>query len=460
MFKKVLIANRGDIATRMVRVLREMNIASVAIYSTADADSLHVQLADEAICVGGPKPTDSYLNMKNILSAAVITGSEAIYPGYGFLSENSMFAQMVADLNLTFIGPKPETIDLMGNKANAREYMREAGIPVTPGSKGFIHDADEAKKVADEVGYPVLLKAAAGGGGKGMRFITEASELAPKFLEAQNEAKKAFGDGAMYLEKVLTDVSHIEVQILRDNFGNAVYLPERNCSLQRNNQKVLEESPSVGVSPEKRAYLGELAVKAANALDYRGTGTLEFLRDSDGNFYFMEMNTRIQVEHPVTEMVTGLDLLKLQVEIAANQKLTLTQDDIQIKGHAIEVRLNAEQPELNFAPSAGPIDYLYVPNGGNGVRIDTDLFTGAVVQPFYDSMIGKLIASGEDREAALTRLHRLLDEIVLGGIKTNINFQKALVQDAHVKTGDFNTKYLENEFLPTWLAEVSAHETV
>lgn len=460
MFKKVLIANRGDIATRMVRVLREMNIASVAIYSTADADSLHVQLADEAICVGGPKPTDSYLNMKNILSAAVITGSEAIYPGYGFLSENTLFAQMVADLNLTFIGPKPETIDLMGNKANAREYMRKAQIPVTPGSNGFIHDAVEAKEVADEVGYPVLLKAAAGGGGKGMRLIKESSELKSKFLEAQNEAKQAFGNGTMYLEKVLTNVSHIEVQILRDNYGNAVYLPERNCSLQRNNQKVLEESPAVGMTTEKRKYLGELAVKAANSLDYRGTGTIEFLRDSDDNFYFMEMNTRIQVEHPVTEMVTGLDLLKWQVKIAAGEKLDLVQKNIKIQGHSIEVRINAEQPEHNFAPSAGKIDYLYLPNGGNGVRIDTDLYGGAMVQPFYDSMIAKLISSGETREVALTRLHRMLDEIVLGGIKTNINFQKALVKDENVEKGNFNTKYLEEEFLPKWLPGVSENETI
>ncbi|MBM7543524.1 acetyl-CoA carboxylase biotin carboxylase subunit [Weissella beninensis] len=455
MFKKVLIANRGDIATRMVRVLREMHIASVAVYSTVDHDSLHVQLADEAICIGGPRPADSYLNMQNILSAAVITGAEAIYPGYGFLSENALFAQMVADLNLTFIGPKPKTINLMGNKANAREYMRKNGIPVIPGSIGFLHDANEALSVANEVGYPVLLKAAAGGGGKGMRLINAASDLNEKFLEAQTEAQKSFGNKAMYLEKVLTDVEHIEVQILRDNFGNAVYLPERNCSLQRSNQKVLEESPAVGISVKQRTYLGELAVKAADALDYCGTGTIEFLMDHDQNFYFMEMNTRIQVEHPVTEMVTNLDLLALQIKIAANEQLMLTQNDIKINGHAIEVRLNAEEPEYNFKPSAGKIDYLYLPVGGNGVRIDTDLYQGAKVQPFYDSMIGKVIAHGRNRQEALERLQRLSDELIIQGIKTNIKFHQALLADQHVQNGIFNTKYLEQHFMPTWKREVN-----
>ncbi|QBO35156.1 acetyl-CoA carboxylase biotin carboxylase subunit [Periweissella cryptocerci] len=450
MFKKVLVANRGDIAARMMRVLREMGIASVAIYSSADAQSLHVQLADEAICVGGPKATDSYLNMQNILSAAVITGAEAIYPGYGFLAENSMFAQMVADLNLVFIGPKPETIDLMGNKANAREYMRQAEIPVIPGSTGFLHDATEAQSVAQQVGLPVLLKAAAGGGGKGMRMIKTLAELPGKFVEAQREAQQAFGNGAMYLEKVLTNVRHIEVQILRDNFGHAVYLPERNCSLQRNNQKVLEESPASGITAKQRAYLGELAVKAADTLDYRGTGTIEFLEDTDGSFYFMEMNTRIQVEHPVTEMVTGLDLLQFQIMIAANRELNLKQTDIQIHGHAVEVRLNAERPARNFAPSAGTIEYLYLPTGGNGVRIDTDLFTGGKVQPFYDSMLGKIIASAPTRTATFTRLQRLLDELVIQGVETNAEFQRALVHDEQVLNGQFNTKYLEDAFLPKW----------
>lgn len=450
MFKKVLVANRGEIATRMIRVLREMGIASVAVYSRADAQSLHVQLADEAICIGGPKATDSYLNTQNILSAAVITGAEAIYPGYGFLAENSMFAQMVADLGMVFIGPKPATIDLMGNKANAREYMRQAEIPVIPVSNGFLHDATEAQNVAKTVGLPVLLKAAAGGGGKGMRMIKTLAELPSKFVEAQREAQQAFGNGAMYLEKVLTNVRHIEVQVLRDNAGHTVYLPERNCSLQRNNQKVLEESPATGITAAQRATLGELAVKAANALDYRGTGTIEFLEDTDGQFYFMEMNTRIQVEHPVSEMVTGLDLLRLQIVIAADENLNLVQSDIQIHGHAVEVRLNAEQPARNFAPSAGTIDYLYLPNGGSGVRIDTDLFTGGQVQPFYDSMLGKLIANAPTRKAAFVRLHRLLDELVIQGVETNAEFQRALVQDSQVLVGNFNTKYLEDQFLPSW----------
>jgi acetyl-CoA carboxylase biotin carboxylase subunit len=438
----------------MVRVLREMNIKSVAIYSTADVDSLHVRLADEAISVGGPKPADSYLNMQNIISAAVVTGADAIYPGYGFLAENTQFARKVAEQDITFIGPKVETIDLMGNKANAREYMRKAGVPVIPGSVGFIKDADTAKAVADEVGYPVLLKAAAGGGGKGMRLIASSAELSTKFIEAQEEAKNAFGDDAMYLEKVLNNVRHIEVQILRDNFGNTVYLPERNCSLQRNNQKVLEESPATGIDGRQRAYLGEVSVRAAEALDYRGTGTIEYLQDENGDFFFMEMNTRIQVEHPVSEMVTGLDLLKLQVEIAANEPMNLTQDDIHLNGHAIEVRLNAEQPANGFAPSAGTIKYLYLPNGGNGVRIDTDMFTGAKVQPFYDSMIGKLIASAATRDEAFERLQRILDELVITGIDTNVDFQRALIRDPHVLVGNFDTKYLETHFLPKWRASI------
>jgi acetyl-CoA carboxylase biotin carboxylase subunit len=450
MFKKVLIANRGEIAVRIIRTLKEMGIASVAIYSTADADSLHVKLADEAIAVGGPRSKDSYLNMKNILSAALLTGAEAIHPGYGFLAENDLFVEMVEAVGLKWIGPSPQVIALMGNKANARESMREAGVPVIPGSKGFIHNAAEAKLVADEIGYPLLLKAAAGGGGKGMRFVYAADELADKFDDAQREAEAAFGDGQMYVEKVMTNVRHIEMQVMRDQAGNVLYFPERNCSLQRNNQKVMEESPALGVTSEMRHELGEITKRAVDALGYENTGTLEFLQDHEGKFYFMEMNTRIQVEHPVTEMVTGVDLIRMQIEVAAGKPLSLKQADIQVHGHALEVRLNAEQPAFNFAPSAGEIKFAFLPTGGPGVRIDSAIYTGDVIQPFYDSMIGKLLTHAENRETAITKMKRLLDELVIRGVKTNCDFQADLLRDLTVLRGYFDTRYLEKEFLPRW----------
>ncbi|MFT9030930.1 MAG: acetyl-CoA carboxylase biotin carboxylase subunit [Leuconostoc pseudomesenteroides] len=450
MFKKVLVANRGEIAVRIIRTLKEMGIASVAIYSTADKDSLHVQIADEAIAVGGPKPKDSYLNMKNILSAALLSGAEAIHPGYGFLAENTLFAEMVGEVGIKWIGPRPETIELMGNKANAREEMRRAGVPVIPGSEGFIRDFHEAKTVADKIGYPLLLKAAAGGGGKGMRFVYGEDELSDKFDDAQNEARASFGDDHMYIEKVMSRVRHIEMQVFRDENGHVVYLPERNCSLQRNNQKVIEESPATGVTPEMRAHLGEIVTKAAKALVYENTGTIEFLQDRDGHFYFMEMNTRIQVEHPVSEMVTGLDLIKLQIQVAAGLDLPVVQDDVSVKGHSIEVRLTAEQPEKHFAPSAGTIDFVFLPTGGPGVRIDSALFNGDKIQPFYDSMIGKLIVKADDRETAMRKIQRVVDETVVRGVATSRNFQKALLADPQVQRGEFDTRYLETEFLPRW----------
>jgi acetyl-CoA carboxylase biotin carboxylase subunit len=458
MFKKVLVANRGEIAVRIIRTLKEMGIASVAIYSSADADALHVQIADEAINVGGPKPKDSYLNMKNILSAALLTGSEAIHPGYGFLSENALFADMVQEVGITFIGPRAQTIELMGNKANAREEMRRAGVPVIPGSEGFITSAQEAKAVGDKVGYPVLLKAAAGGGGKGMRFVYAAEELADKFDDAQREAKNAFGDDRMYIEKVMDRVRHIEMQVFRDHQGHIVYLPERNCSLQRNNQKVLEESPAVGVTATMRAELGAISAKAVEALQYINTGTIEFLQDHEGNFYFMEMNTRIQVEHPVTEMVTGLDLIRLQIMVAAGESLPVTQEEVTLNGHAMEVRLNAEAPARQFAPSAGNVDFAFLPTGGLGIRIDSALFTGDKVQPFYDSMIGKLITHGDNREIALAKMTRLLDETVIRGVETNRAFGAALVADSQVQRGEFDTRYLENDFLPRWQADLVPEE--
>jgi acetyl-CoA carboxylase biotin carboxylase subunit len=450
MFKKVLIANRGEIAVRIIRTLKEMGVQSVAIYSTADADSLHVKLADEAIAVGGPKSKDSYLNMKNILSAALVTGAEAIHPGYGFLAENELFVEMVQAVGLKWIGPSPAVIALMGNKANARESMRAAGVPVIPGSEGFIQDAKEAKVVADKIGYPLLLKAAAGGGGKGMRFVYAEDELADKFDDAQREAQAAFGDAHMYVEKVMQNVRHIEMQVMRDQFGNAIYFPERNCSLQRNNQKVMEESPAVGVTPAMRAELGTIAIRAVEALAYENTGTLEFLQDHNGQFYFMEMNTRIQVEHPVTEMVTGLDLIRMQIAVAAGEMLPLKQEDVPLNGHALEVRLNAEQPANNFAPSAGTIDFAFLPTGGPGVRIDSAIYTGDKIQPFYDSMIGKLLTHGDTRQEAMTKMHRLLDELVIRGVETNCDFQTALLSDNTVARGQFDTRYLEKEFLPRW----------
>lgn len=454
MFKKVLVANRGEIAVRVIRTLKEMGIKSVAIYSSADADSLHVKLADEAISVGGPKSKDSYLNMKNILSAALLTGAEAIHPGYGFLSENELFVEMAEAVGLKWIGPRPKVIELMGNKANARESMRAAGVPVIPGSEGFIRDATEAKAVADRVGYPLLLKAAAGGGGKGMRFVYSADELADKFDDAQREAKAAFGDEHMYVEKVMENVRHIEMQVMRDRFGNVLYFPERNCSLQRNNQKVMEESPALGVTQEMRDNLGEIATKAVNALQYENTGTLEFLQDHEGNFYFMEMNTRIQVEHPVTEMVTGVDLIRMQIEVAAGEPLSVSQADIALKGHALEVRLNAEQPAKNFAPSAGTIDFAFLPTGGPGIRIDSAIYAGDKIQPFYDSMIGKLLVHANNRADAVTKMDRILDELVVHGVSTNAEFQKALLHDPTVARGMFDTRYLEKEFLPRWQASL------
>lgn len=458
MFKKVLVANRGEIAVRIIRTLKEMGIGSVAIYSTADKDSLHVQIADEAIAVGGPKPKDSYLNMKNILSAALLSGAEAIHPGYGFLAENALFAEMVGEVGIQWIGPRPETIELMGNKANAREEMRRAGVPVIPGSEGFIRDFDEAKAVADRIGYPLLLKAAAGGGGKGMRFVYGEDELSDKFDDAQNEARAAFGDDHMYIEKVMERVRHIEMQLLRDENGHVIYLPERNCSLQRNNQKVLEESPATGVTPAMRAELGEIVTRAAQALGYVNTGTIEFLQDHEGAFYFMEMNTRIQVEHPVSEMVTGLDLIQLQIAVAAGEDLPVTQADVQVQGHAIEVRLTAEQPEKHFAPSAGTVDFVFLPTGGPGIRIDSALFNGDKIQPFYDSMIGKLIVHGADRAQAMAKMRRIVDETVVRGVATSRAFQQALLADPQVQRGEFDTRYLESDFLPRWLDSLPATE--
>ena len=453
MFSKVLVANRGEIAVRIIRSLKELGIKSVAIYSTVDRESLHVQLADEAVCVGTARPQDSYLNMKNILAATIGTGAEAIHPGFGFLSENSQFVEMCEAVGITFIGPNSEIIDLMGNKANAREQMQKSGVPVIPGSEGFIETVEEAKKVANKVGYPVLLKAAAGGGGKGIRKVNDDNELTSLFEEAKREAQVSFGDKRMYLEKIMTNVKHIEVQIFRDKQGNVVYFPERDCSVQRNKQKMIEESPCLLITEEQRKELGNIAIKAANAINYVNTGTIEFLMDSQHNFYFMEMNTRIQVEHTVTEMVTGIDLVKAQVKVASGENLPFNQNDIQINGSAIECRINAEDPSKNFMPQVGKVRYLYFPVGNLGMRIDSDLYAGWEITPFYDSMIAKVISLGQDRHEAIEKVKRLLSEMLITGVKTNQSFYLDILKDKNFLDGKVTTEYLEQNFLPKWKEE-------
>lgn len=453
MFSKVLIANRGEIAVRIIRACRELGVQTVAVYSEADQEALHTQLADEAICIGPAKATDSYLNVQAVLSAAIVTNAEAIHPGFGFLSENSQFASMCEECNITFIGPKAETIDAMGNKINARQLMQKAKVPVIPGSDGVIDSVEEALTIAEEIGYPVMLKAAAGGGGKGIRKVLSKEELPKHFTSAQQEAKAAFGNDDMYLEKIIYPARHIEVQILGDQYGHVIHLGERDCSLQRNNQKVLEESPSIAISEEKRQMLGETAVRAAQAVYYENAGTIEFLMDPAGDFYFMEMNTRIQVEHPVTEMVTGIDLVKAQLEIASGEPLGYTQEDVILTGHAIECRINAENPAFNFAPSPGKIQNLLLPSGGMGLRVDSAMYSGYSIPPYYDSMIAKVIVHGENRFDALMKMQRALNEIVTEGIITNAEFQLDLITHDNVLTGDYDTSFLQETFLPNWEPE-------
>ncbi|MDT2752879.1 acetyl-CoA carboxylase biotin carboxylase subunit [Enterococcus thailandicus] len=453
MFSKVLIANRGEIAVRIIRACRELGIQTVAVYSEADADALHTQLADEAICIGPAKAVDSYLNVQQVLSAAIVTKAEAIHPGFGFLSENSRFASMCEECSIVFIGPKSETIDAMGNKINARRLMQEAKVPVIPGSEGVLSTVEEALSVADKIGYPVMLKAAAGGGGKGIRKVMTKEELPQHFASAQQEAAAAFGNDEMYLEKIIYPARHIEVQILGDHYGNVIHLGERDCSLQRNNQKVLEESPSVVISAAKRADLGAAAVRAAKAVNYENAGTIEFLMDESGAFYFMEMNTRIQVEHPVTEMVTGVDLVKKQIEIAAGEPLGLEQNDIKFQGHAIECRINAENPAFHFAPSPGTIENLLLPAGGMGLRVDSAVYSGYKIPPYYDSMIAKVIVHGDTRFEALMKMQRALSEIVTDGVVTNAEFQMDLISHPAVIAGDYTTAFLQEEFLPNWTPE-------
>lgn len=426
MFQKILIANRGEIAVRIIRACRELGITSVAVYSTADKDALHTQLADEAICIGKAAPADSYLNMERILSAAIASKAEAIHPGFGFLSENAKFAQMCEQCHIAFIGPSAEVIRRMGNKQEARNTMINAKVPVVPGTKEAVYTADYGLKLAEQIGFPVMIKAASGGGGKGMRISHSREDFTENFEVAQTESVNGFADDTMYIEKYIEDPRHIEFQILADKYGNVISLGERDCSIQRRHQKMVEESPSAALDDKLRAQMGEVAVRAAKAANYESAGTIEFLLDKNKKFYFMEMNTRIQVEHPVTEMVTGLDLIKEQIFIAAGEKLQWKQKDIHITGHAIECRLNAENPAKNFMPCPGKIDYLHLP-GGNGVRIDSAIYTGYTIPPNYDSMIAKIIVYGKDRQTAIDKMRSALGEVNIDGITTNLDYQYDII---------------------------------
>ena len=451
MFRKILIANRGEIAVRIIRAARELGIDTVAVYSTADKEALHTLLADEAVCIGPAKSTDSYLNMNAVLSAAVLTGAEAIHPGFGFLSENSKFATMCEEVGIKFIGPSGAVMDMMGDKINARAQMIKAKVPVIPGSDGEVHTSEEALEVAEKIGYPVMLKASAGGGGKGIRKVEKAEDLVAAFESASSEAKAAFGNGARYMERVIYPARHIEVQILADQQGHVVHLGERDCSLQRNNQKVLEESPSVAIGKTLRQQIGEAAVRAAQSVGYENAGTIEFLLDeAKGEFYFMEMNTRVQVEHPVTEFVTGVDIVKEQIKIANGQELSFSQDDVEIRGHAIECRINAENPAFNFAPSPGKISNVYLPSGGVGLRVDSAVYPGYTIPPYYDSMIAKIIVHGENRFDALMKMQRALYELEIDGVVTNSGFQLDLISDPNVIAGDYDTAFLMEKFLPAY----------
>ncbi len=449
MVEKVLIANRGEIALRIVRSCRELGIATVAVFSTVDKKALHVQLADEAVCVGDSLSNKSYLNIPNILAAATSRGVDAIHPGYGFLAENDKFAEMCNDHGIVFIGPSPKAIRSMGDKSTAKETMEAVGVPTVPGSQGLLSNVDEAYKLADEIGYPVIIKATAGGGGRGMRLVENSDNLEKMFKAAQGEAEAAFGNDGLYMEKFIKKPRHVEIQILADRSGNVVHLGERDCSVQRRHQKLLEESPSPAINTELRKKMGSAAIAAAKSIGYEGAGTVEFLVDDDNNFYFMEMNTRIQVEHPVTEMVTGVDLIAEQIKIASGEKLEFNQDDIHLNGHAIECRINAEDPSHNFRPSPGKITG-WLPPGGPGVRVDSHVYTGYEIPPFYDSLIGKLIVWGKDRNTAIKRMNRALNECAVTGIPTTINFHLTLLNKSKFKQGKIHTKYVEEELLPNY----------
>ena len=448
MIQKILIANRGEIALRIVRACRELGIKTLAVYSEADVQSLHVQLADEAICIGGPRSSDSYLRADRIIAAAEIADVDAIHPGYGFLSENAKFAQQCESCNIKFIGPKSKSIAMMGDKAVAKDTVKKAGVPTVPGSDGPVDNESEAVKIARKIGYPVIIKAVAGGGGRGMRIAHNDISFAKEYHVARNEAEKAFGNGSVYIEKYIEKPRHIEFQILADSHGKVIHLGERDCSIQRRHQKLIEESPSPFLTADLRKRMGKFAVKAAEAAEYENAGTIEFLVDAKGNFYFIEMNTRIQVEHPVTEECTGIDLIKQQILVANGEKLAFDQSDIKFEKHAIECRINAEDPARNFVPSPGTIGLYYAP-GGHGVRVDSHAYSGYTIPPYYDSMIGKLICYGRDRQTAIQRTYRALNEYLIRGIKTTIPLHKAIMSDPTFIEGKATTAYMEDFFART-----------
>lgn len=445
MFRKILIANRGEIAVRIIRACREMGIETVAVYSEADREALHTQLADEAICIGAAPAMDSYLNMERILSACIAAKVEAIHPGFGFLSENSRFVEMCEKCNITFIGPSARMIDKMGNKSEARKTMAAAGVPVVPGTKEPVYDALKGKELAETIGYPVMIKASFGGGGKGMRISSGQEDFEENFKVAQLEAVRGFGDHTMYIEKYIQDPRHIEFQIVADKYGNVVQLGERDCSIQRHHQKMIEESPSVALDEELRRKMGEAAVRAAKAVQYESAGTVEFLLDKDKNFYFMEMNTRIQVEHPVTEMVSGVDLIKEMISIAEGKPLSIKQEEIHMNGHAMECRINAENPEKNFCPCPGLIREVHLP-GGNGVRIDTAIYNGYEIPPYYDSMIAKVIVHGRSRQEAIDKMRSTLGELIIDGVTTNVDFQYQILNHPDFQEGEITTDFISRHF--------------
>ncbi len=443
---KILIANRGEIAVRIIRACKEMNLKTVAVYSEMDKDAMHTRLADEAVCIGPANPGKSYLNFKNIIEAANITGADSIHPGFGFLSENSQFAKICEESNIKFIGPSYHVIEKMGNKSNAKEMMKSAGVPVIPGSDGSVKGLKDAIKIAEKIGYPVLLKAAAGGGGKGIRLVNSAEEMESSYNIVKQEAKLSFNDDEIYIEKFVKNPRHVEIQILADEHGNVVHLGERDCSIQRKNQKIIEETPSTAIDDKLRNKMGEAAVKAAKVAGYSSCGTIEFLVDSDKNFYFMEMNTRIQVEHPITEERTGIDIVKAQIKIAAGETLKLKQKNIEFRGHCIECRINAENPSKNFMPCPGTITGLNLP-GGNGVRVDTAIYEGYTIPPSYDSMIAKIITHGDTRNEAISKMKRALEEIVIEGVDTNIDFLFKIIKNPNFIRGNFDTSFIEKEGL-------------
>lgn len=443
---KILIANRGEIAVRIIRACKEMNIKTVAVYSEADKDALHTKLADEAICIGPANSKQSYLNIKNIIEAANITKADSIHPGFGFLSENAQFAKICEESNIKFIGPKSEVINLLGNKSNSKELMKKEGVPVIPGSEGSIKNLKEAILICEKIGYPILLKASAGGGGKGIRVVNSFEELETSYNIVKQEAKNAFNDDEIYIEKYIKNPRHVEIQILADEHGNVVHLGERDCSIQRNHQKIIEETPSIIVDEKLRNKMGNAAIKAVKAANYTSCGTVEFLVDDDKKFYFMELNTRIQVEHPITEMRTGIDLVKEQIKIAAGESLKFKQKEIEFKGHAIECRINAENPSKNFMPSPGKINEINLP-GGNGVRVDTAIYDGYVIPPNYDSMIAKIITYGTNRNEAISKMKRSLEELVIDGIDTNRDFLFDIIKNQNFIRGNFDTSFIEKEML-------------